>query len=147
MRRQPVLEKAVVTRIMKALKTNSHVVVRKRHGTAMGMAGDPDLYGTINGRHFEIEVKRPNDPSSQLTELQTKRLLEWHVCGSLTGVARCVDDALVILGLVRPQAPPDLISWLCTGCRAYRWHGSEAPARCPECGHIHFEEEADHVRG
>ncbi|HWQ57348.1 MAG TPA: hypothetical protein VN442_26940 [Bryobacteraceae bacterium] len=88
---------------MKALKDRRGVVVRKRHGTAMGVAGDPDLYGTINGRHFELEIKRPNDPSSQLTELQTRRLLEWQNAGALTGVARSVDDALVILGLKRPE--------------------------------------------
>lgn len=47
----------------------------------MGMAGDPDLYGTLSGCHFEIEVKRPNDPSSQLTKLQTERLLDWKLAG------------------------------------------------------------------
>ena len=107
MNRQPILEKAIVTRIMKALKAKPNVVVRKRHGTAMGVAGDPDLYGTINGRHFEIEVKRPCDPSSQLTELQTRRLLEWKLAGAITGIARSVEDALVILGLARPAQPPD----------------------------------------
>ena len=147
MRRQPVLEKSVVARIMRVLRANPHIVVRKRHGTAMGMAGDPDLYGTINGRHFEIEVKRPNDPSSQLTELQTQRLLEWKMSGAITGVARCVNDALVILGLARPQMPPENSIWLCSGCRNYRWQGSEAPARCPACGHMHFEREAGNVRG
>ncbi len=103
MRQQPVLEKAVVGRIVKALRSHPNIVVRKRHGTAMGVAGDPDLYGTMNGRHFEIEVKRPNDPSSQLTELQTRRLMEWRLAGAITGVARCVDEALVILGLKRPE--------------------------------------------
>ncbi len=103
MRQQPVLEKAVVGRIIKALRGHPNIVVRKRHGTAMGVAGDPDLYGAMNGRHFEIEVKRPNDPSSQLTELQTRRLLEWRLAGAITGVARSVDDALVILGLKRSE--------------------------------------------
>ena len=51
MRKQPVLEKHVVARIMKALRQQRGVVVRKRHGTAMGVAGDPDLYGSIRGRH------------------------------------------------------------------------------------------------
>ena len=102
MNRQPVLEKAIVTRIMKALKAKPHIVVRKRHGTAMGVAGDPDIYGTINGRHFEIEVKRPCDPASQLTELQTRRLLEWKFAGAITGIARSVEDALAILGLSGP---------------------------------------------
>ncbi len=99
MNRQPVLENAVVTRIMTALKKRPCVVVRKRHGTAMGVAGDPDLYGTVGGRHFEIEVKRPNAASSQLTKLQAQRLQEWKMAGALAGVARSVEDALQILGL------------------------------------------------
>jgi hypothetical protein len=135
-RRQPVLEKYIVARIMAALRKVPGVVVRKRHGTAMGVAGDPDLYGTIRGRHFEIEVKRLDDPASQLTELQTQRLLEWKLAGALTGVARSVDEALAILG-IKKQEPP---VWLCSGCRLHRWQGSEPPARCPACGHIHFEQ-------
>jgi hypothetical protein len=133
------LEKAVVGRIMAALKKLPGVVVRKRHGTVMGVAGDPDLYGAIRGRHFEIEVKRPNDPSSRLTDLQTQRLLDWRVAGALTGVARSVDDALIILGVARPE--PEYI-WLCAGCRAYCWQGDEPPGRCPRCGHLHFEQQA-----
>ncbi len=136
MRRQPVLEKAVVARIMAALQRIPGVVVRKRHGTVMGVAGDPDLYGSINGRHFEIEVKRPNDPSSQLTKLQETRLLQWKGSWAITGVARCLDDALAILGLNQPDPV-----WACAGCHAYRWEGDEPPARCPNCGHIHFDKE------
>jgi len=102
MRKQPVLEKYIVASIVKALKERPGVAVRKRHGTAMGVAGDADLYGSIRGRHFEIEVKRPNDSSSQLTELQTQRLMEWKAAGAITGVARSVEEALVILGLARP---------------------------------------------
>ncbi len=141
MRRQPVLEKSVVARIMAALKKYPSIVVRKRHGTAMGVAGDPDLYGTINGRHFEIEVKRPNDPSSQLTELQTQRLMEWKLAGAITGVARTVDEALAILGKPHACATPESY-WLCSGCREYTWRGHDAPAKCPRCGHTRFEEEA-----
>jgi hypothetical protein len=97
------LESNVVARIMRDLKTRPGVIVRKRHGTGIGMAGDPDLYGSIRGRHFEIEVKRPNDPKSQLTLLQTQRLMEWAKVGAITGVARSVDDALQILGLAASE--------------------------------------------
>jgi rubrerythrin len=139
-RRQPVLEKNVVARIMTALRKYPHIVVRKRHGTAFGMVGDPDLYGAINGRHFEIEVKRPDDSSSQLTELQAKRLLEWKLVGAITGVARSVDDALAILGKPHAVRAPESC-WRCAGCRQYVWRGHTAPASCPRCRHIHFEEE------
>jgi hypothetical protein len=94
------LEKNIVSLIVKALRTQPGLIVRKRHGTAMGVAGDPDLYGSLNGRHFEIEVKRPESPS-QLTKLQSQRLSEWEMAGAITGVARSVDDALEILGLER----------------------------------------------
>jgi hypothetical protein len=85
------------------LKTRPGVVVRKRHGTAMGVAGDADLYGTVRGRHFEIEVKRPNGSPSQLTKLQTQRLMEWKMAGALVGVARSVKEALQILGIAEPE--------------------------------------------
>jgi rubrerythrin len=136
-RRQPVLEKAVVARIMAALRKVPGLVVRKRHGTAMGVAGDPDLYGTYRGKHFEIEVKRPNDPTSQLTKLQGERLLEWRLAGAITGVARNVDEAMAILGLAREE-----VLWVCAGCHVYRWKSADAPARCPLCGHRHFDREA-----
>jgi hypothetical protein len=104
-RSKPVKEATVVARIMDALQQIPDVVVRKRHGTVMGVAGDPDLYGTIRGLHFEIEVKRPNDPASTPTKLQEARLREWREGGAMVGVARSADDALIILGVKRPEAP------------------------------------------
>lgn len=110
MRKHSVLEKRVVARIMKALKQHPGVVVRKRHGTAMGVAGDPDLYGSINGRHFEIEVKRPDDPGSIPTELQAHRMQEWRAAGALVGIARSVEDALAILDVALPDSEQEVRS-------------------------------------
>ncbi len=138
MRRQPTLEKAVVHRIMAVLRTVPGLVVRKRHGTAMGLAGDPDLYGTFNGVHFELEVKRPNDPSSHLTRLQTQRIEDWKRGGAIVGVVRTVAEATELLGLNPKQVPV----WICRGCRVYRWPSMEAPARCPRCGSTRFDLEA-----
>jgi hypothetical protein len=138
LRRQPVLEKAVVSRIVAALRKVPGLVVRKRHGTVMGVAGDPDLYGSYRGKHFEIEVKRPFDSKSQLTKLQGQRQEEWRINGNaIVGVARSVDEALAILGILKPEP-----IWICGGCLNYSWRGHEPPARCPKCGHLHFEEEA-----
>ena len=139
MRRQPVLEKAIVARIMATLKKVPGMVVRKRHGTVMGIGGDPDLYGIYRGKHFEIEVKRPFDSKSQLTKLQNERLLEWKLAGAIIGVARSVEEALAILGITKPVPEPESY-WLCGGCREYTYRGHEAPARCPGCGHRHFKE-------
>ena len=137
MRQQPVLEKTVVNRIMAALRQFPGIVVRKRHCTAMGVAGDPDLYGSINGRHFEIEVKRPDDHSARLTPLQCQRLQEWKLHGkAIVGVAHSPEEALMILGL--RQAEP---LWTCAACMDYTWRGYDAPDRCPRCGHRHFNQE------
>lgn len=139
MRRAPVLEKTRVNQIRRALEKLPGVVVRKRHGTAMGVAGDPDLYGSVNGRHFEIEVKRPDDHSARLTPLQVERLQEWKIQGkAITGVAHTVEEALMILGL--RQSEP---LWICNSCRNYMWRGYDAPDRCPNCGHRHFSEQQE----
>lgn len=94
-------ETALVSGIIAALREIPGCVVRKRHGTAWGVAGDPDLYGSINGRHFEIEVKRRGQ---EPTPLQQARLAEWRRSGALVGVAHSVEEALRILGL--PQEMP-----------------------------------------
>jgi len=97
--RRPPREKRVVVRIMERLQEVEGLVVRKRHGTVMGVAGDPDLYGCYLGRHFEFEVKRPNDPSSVPTKLQQERLREWRASGSVAGVVRSPAEALALLGI------------------------------------------------
>ncbi|HOJ21588.1 MAG TPA: hypothetical protein PLY56_08640 [Armatimonadota bacterium] len=88
-------ESALVAEIVRALRKLPDVIVRKRHGSAWGVAGDPDLYGSINGRHFEIEVKRPGAEGP--TPLQQARLRQWAATGALVGVARSVEDALRIV--------------------------------------------------
>jgi hypothetical protein len=91
------LEKQIVDSIVKYLRTVPGCAVRKRHGTAFGVAGDPDLYGTINGRHFELEVKREGNPPSPLQE---RRLEEWRAAGAVTGVVHSVQEARDALGSV-----------------------------------------------
>ena len=88
-------ESSLVAEILRALRALPGVVVRKRHGSTWGVAGDPDLYGSIHSRHFEIEVKRPGD---RPTALQQARLKQWAATGALVGVARSVEDALDIVG-------------------------------------------------
>lgn len=88
-------ESTLAAEIMRALRALPGVVVRKRHGSPWGVAGDPDLYGSINGRHFEIEVKRPGE---RPTALQQARLKQWATSGARAGVATNVEDALRILG-------------------------------------------------
>jgi len=88
-------ESTLVREIVAALRATPGVVVRKRHGSSWSVAGDPDLYGSFRGRHFEIEVKRRD---GVVAELQRARLRDWARAGALVGVARSVDEALRIVG-------------------------------------------------
>ena len=89
-------EAALVKQIMAVLRATPGVVARKRHGSAWSVAGDPDIYGSICGRHFEIEVKRRD---SVLTELQKVRIRDWARAGALVGVVGSAEEAL---GLLEP---------------------------------------------
>jgi hypothetical protein len=89
-------ESQIVDAIVKRLREEQRCVVRKRHGTAFCFAGDADLYGSLRGRHFEIEVKRPGQVP---TALQAARLIDWRDSGALAGCATSVREALAILGI------------------------------------------------
>lgn len=90
------LESSIKKSVMRELEKVPGCVVRKRHGTAFGVAGDPDLYGTICGRHFELELKRPGEGP---TPLQILRLEEWRKAGAIVGVAHSVKEAREVLGI------------------------------------------------
>lgn len=90
------LETAITNQIKKYLEAAPGCVVRKRHGTAWGVAGDPDLYGALNGRHFELEVKREGNPP---TALQVKRGAEWVAAGAIYGVVHSLAEARGVLGI------------------------------------------------
>jgi hypothetical protein len=86
-------ESVIVTAILKALKSVPELVVRKRWGTTMVVAGDPDLTGCYRGRHFELEVKAPG---GRLSRIQEVRLKEWRQGGA---VVHCPGEALSTLGV------------------------------------------------
>ena len=96
MRGKPPLESTITRAIIRALRSVPGLVVRKRHGSALGYAGEPDLYGCFRGRHFEIEVKRPG---RKLTPLQQQRLKEWALAGAIVGVAHSVEEAIELIGV------------------------------------------------
>jgi hypothetical protein len=81
---------------MQALKSVPDLAVRKRWGSEMAAAGDPDLTGCYRGRHFELEVKAPG---GRLSRIQEVRLEEWHRAGAVVGVVRSPDEALATLGI------------------------------------------------
>jgi len=91
-------ESTITRNILRALRGVPGLLVRKRHGSAVGISGDPDLFGCYDGRHFEIEVKRPG---ARPTALQQARLKEWALAGARVGVAHSVEEALDIVGADR----------------------------------------------
>ena len=89
-------ESTIVAAIVLALKLVPELVVRKRWGSEMAAAGDPDLTGCYRGRHFELEVKAPG---GRLSPIQQVRLKEWQSAGALVGVVHDANEALVALGI------------------------------------------------
>jgi Holliday junction resolvase len=62
-----VLERDIVSRIMRYLKGIPGCFCWKEHGGQYGTAGLPDIIACINGRFVAFEVKTP---SGKLTKLQ-----------------------------------------------------------------------------
>jgi hypothetical protein len=86
---------------MRALKSVPDLVVRKRWGSEMATAGDPDLTGCYQGRHFELEVKAPGGRVSRIQEV---RLEEWRRVGAVVGVVHSPEEALAIFGISKTEA-------------------------------------------
>ncbi|HEX4545756.1 MAG TPA: hypothetical protein VH110_05310 [Candidatus Acidoferrum sp.] len=81
-------------RVLTYLKTIPGLEARKRHGTAFGVAGDPDIYLLYQGVHAEIELKAPGQTP---TPLQLRRLAEWKAAGALTLVASTLDEVKALI--------------------------------------------------
>ena len=89
-----------VLRRLKALRaTDPALAFRKRHGSAFGVQGDPDIHGVWRGVAFEIELKQPGqDP----TPLQQARLKEWSAAGATVGVVHSTAELDTFLDRLRP---------------------------------------------
>jgi hypothetical protein len=81
---------ASIERRLKALaKADATLQWRKRHGSPMGITGDPDLYGLWHGIHWEMELKRPGESP---TPLQCIRLIAWEHAGAYTFVVHSLAE-------------------------------------------------------
>jgi hypothetical protein len=87
-------ESSLVERILKTLNSIPKCKAIKRHGSAYGRRGEPDITGSFCGLHFELEVKVPG---GKLTKLQELRLKEWEKSGAIVSVVYSVDDAVKLL--------------------------------------------------
>lgn len=93
------LERTIVAQIRKALdreagRRGQRIKHEKRHGSEFAVAGEPDLFGSIDGRHFEIEVKQPGRKPEPI---QHRRLEEWKETGAITGWATTAEEACRLL--------------------------------------------------
>lgn len=93
------LEKNIVESIMRWLKTVPGCYAEKRHGSRFA-AGRPDITGCIDGRRFEIEVKRPG---RKATKLQEEMLRRWRSAGAIAGVVTSRDEVEELLGGILPR--------------------------------------------
>lgn len=106
MHNQVAREGSIQDSVIKTLKSMG-LLVRKKHGGAFGLAGEPDIYGAIppSGRAYGIELKRPGE---EPTKLQRRRLQEWANAGAIAGWASSVDGVLSILSSdIAPPAGKD----------------------------------------
>lgn len=92
-------ESRIVARIREALQAEARVrkqsiKIEKRHGSEFSIAGEPDLFGCVDGRHFEIEVKVLGKSPEPIQHL---RLKEWSHVGALTGWATNAEEAIGIV--------------------------------------------------
>ena len=83
------LQKSVLRRLEQLRQADHTLAFRKRHGTAMGTAGDPDVYGVWGGVPFELELKQIGE---EPTPLQTARLREWALAGARVGVIHSMSE-------------------------------------------------------
>lgn len=75
-------------------KNFEHIVARVKHGTMFAVAGDPDIYGVVQGRGFGFEVKNED---GELSKIQIQRLKEWKKAGAIAEAIREPKEAVFIL--------------------------------------------------
>jgi hypothetical protein len=94
-----VARESSLLRAVERILRKKKIVFRKRWGGAYGVAGDPDLYLVVDGRHAEIELKRPGENP---TKAQLLRMVEWEGAGASVGVVHSVSELLDFLRTFAP---------------------------------------------
>lgn len=85
-------ERSLQGTIKDRLNEHPGTLIRVRSADAVGhVVGDPDLYGSIDGWHVEIEVKVPGEKP---TRLQLKRLRDWYYTGATVTWVDSIEEAL-----------------------------------------------------
>lgn len=88
------LEKDIVNKILRYLKTVPDCFCWKEHGGMYGTAGIPDIIACIGGRFFAFEVKTETGKTTALQEATIRKIL---ACGGHAFVVRSVDEVRTAL--------------------------------------------------
>lgn len=89
------LEKDIIRAIRTSIERRGGKIY-KLHGSPYAQAGAPDLIGSLCGRPFVLEVKRPG---LKATALQEHELNAWREQGWVAAVVCSADEALKAIGL------------------------------------------------
>ena len=83
------LEKDIVKKILRDLKTVPDCFCWKEHGGMYGTAGIPDIIACIGGRFFAFEVKTETGKTTALQDATIRKILS---CGGHAFVVRSVEE-------------------------------------------------------
>lgn len=70
------LEKDIVSAIMKYLKTVPNCFCWKEHGGMYGTAGIPDIIACVDGQFFAFEVKTATGKTTVLQDVTIRKILK-----------------------------------------------------------------------
>jgi len=88
------LEREIVSSIMKYLKTVPGCFCWKEHGGMYGTAGIPDIIACVDGRFFGFEVKTEKGKPTALQEATIRKIQK---AGGCAAVVRSVKDVKAVL--------------------------------------------------
>jgi hypothetical protein len=88
-----ILEKTRQRKILKYLNAVPNCIAEIRTQTGYGIKGGADIFGCIDGRHFELEVKQPG---KKLTTVQALCLESWERYGAITGRVEDIETTRTI---------------------------------------------------
>jgi hypothetical protein len=87
-------ERAIVASILRTLNAIQGCRAVKSHGSVYARRGEPDIRGSIHGRAFFLEVKRPG---AKPTPIQESELAAWRRAGAAAEVVHSIAEALAVL--------------------------------------------------
>lgn len=88
------LEKDIVTAVIKYMKTVPNCFSWKEHGGMYGTAGIPDIISCVNGQFFAFEVKTTTGKTTALQDATLRKIL---AAGGHAYVVRSAAEVRAIL--------------------------------------------------